>query len=47
MYKGQLSTISEDKAAYIMESEAAIDEMLPISQEKQAELNALKRISKL
>ncbi|EMF0271292.1 hypothetical protein ACTXLQ_04120 [Enterococcus hirae] len=42
MYKGQLSTISEDKAAYIMESEAAIDKMLPISQEKQAELNALK-----
>lgn len=42
MYKGQLSTISEDKAAYIMESEAAIDKMLPISQEKQAKLNALK-----
>ncbi|EOS7735567.1 hypothetical protein [Enterococcus hirae] len=42
MYKGQLRTISEDKAAYIMESEAAIDKMLPISQEKQAELNALK-----
>lgn len=42
MYKGQLSTISEDKAAYIMESEAVIDKMLPISQEKQAELNALK-----
>ncbi|EOB3455371.1 hypothetical protein ACIJDO_000495 [Enterococcus hirae] len=42
MYKDQLSTISEDKAAYIMESEAAIDKMLPISQEKQAELNALK-----
>ena len=42
MYKGQLSTISEDKAAYIMESEAAIDKMSPISQEKQAELNALK-----
>ena len=42
MYKGQLRTISEDKAAYIMESEAAIDKMLPISQEKQAKLNALK-----
>ncbi|ENZ5600000.1 hypothetical protein ACGWY2_002352 [Enterococcus hirae] len=42
MYKGQLRTISEDKAAYIMESEAAIDKMLPISQEKHAELNALK-----
>lgn len=42
MYKDQLSTISEDKAAYIMESEAAIDKMLPISQEKHVELNALK-----
>lgn len=42
MYTKQLSTISVDKAAYIMESEAAIDKMLPISQEKQAELNALK-----
>ena len=42
MYTKQLSTISKDKAAYIMESEAAIDKMLPISQEKQAELNALK-----
>lgn len=41
-YNEQLSTISEDKAAYIMESEAAIDKMLPISQEKQAELHALK-----
>ncbi|WP_218795747.1 hypothetical protein [Enterococcus hirae] len=41
-YNDQLSTISVDKAAYIMESEAAIDKMLPISQEKQAELNALK-----
>ncbi|WP_218657138.1 hypothetical protein [Enterococcus hirae] len=41
-YNNQLSTISVDKAAYIMESEAAIDKMLPISQEKQAELNALK-----
>ncbi|EOS8000571.1 hypothetical protein DW624_RS08425 [Enterococcus hirae] len=42
MYTKQLSTISVDKAAYIMESEAAIDKMLPISQEKHAELNALK-----
>jgi len=42
MYKGQLRTISDDKAAYIMESEAAIDKKLPISQEKQAKLNALK-----
>ncbi|EMF0438852.1 hypothetical protein ACMUXA_001892 [Enterococcus hirae] len=41
-YNKELSTISVDKAAYIMESEAAIDKMLPISQEKQAELNALK-----
>lgn len=42
-YNKELSTISVDKAAYIMESEAAIDKMLPISQEKQAELNALKK----
>lgn len=41
-YNKELSTISVDKAAYIMESEAAIDKMLSISQEKQAELNALK-----
>lgn len=41
-YNKELSTISVDKAAYIMESEVAIDKMLPISQEKQAELNALK-----
>ncbi|EOS7904463.1 hypothetical protein EAC61_RS05155 [Enterococcus hirae] len=41
-YNKELSTISVDKAAYIMESEAAIDKILPISQEKQAELNALK-----
>lgn len=41
-YNKELSTISVDKAAYIMESEAAIDKMLPISQEKHAELNALK-----
>lgn len=41
-YNKELSTISVDKAAYIMESEAAIEKMLPISQEKQAELNALK-----
>lgn len=41
-YNKELSTISVDKAAYIMESEAAIDKTLPISQEKQAELNALK-----
>lgn len=41
-YNKELSTISVDKAAYIMESEEAIDKMLPISQEKQAELNALK-----
>ncbi|EMF0127610.1 hypothetical protein DXT36_RS00285 [Enterococcus hirae] len=41
-YNKELSTISVDKAAYIMESEAVIDKMLPISQEKQAELNALK-----
>lgn len=41
-YNKELSTISVDKAAYIMESEAAIDKMLPISQEKQTELNALK-----
>ncbi|MBA5268504.1 hypothetical protein IGK91_001045 [Enterococcus sp. DIV1208] len=41
-YNKELSTISVDKASYIMESEAAIDKMLSISQEKQAELNALK-----
>ncbi|MFB8579536.1 hypothetical protein ACFC57_11310 [Enterococcus hirae] len=41
-YNKELSTISVDQAAYIMESEAVIDKMLPISQEKQAELNALK-----
>lgn len=41
-YNKQLSNIPQDKAAYIMESEAAIDKMLPISQEKQAELHALK-----
>lgn len=41
MYKKELRNISNDKAAYIMESKAAIDEMFPISQEKLAALNAL------
>ncbi|EOB3456484.1 hypothetical protein ACIJDO_001648 [Enterococcus hirae] len=41
-YNGQLSNISEDKAAYIKESEAAINQMIPISQEKHVKLNELK-----